>query len=47
MAFRSFDIAKLIVNLLLVTLEGMILAYLVQAETRRVFEDPRIELHLN
>jgi uncharacterized membrane protein (DUF2068 family) len=47
LAFRSFDIAKLIVNLLLVTLEGMIVAYLVHSETRRVFEESRIELHLN
>jgi hypothetical protein len=47
MAFRSFDIAKLIVNLLLVTLDGMTVAYLVQAETRRVFEEPRVELPLN
>jgi hypothetical protein len=47
LAFHSFDIAKLIINLLLVTLDGMIVAYLVHSETRRVFEEPRIELHLN
>lgn len=47
MAFRSFDIAKLIMNLWLVTLEGMIVAYLVHSDTRRVFEEPQIELRLN
>lgn len=45
-AFRSLNVVKLLVHLSLVTVDGMIIGYLVLPAARRVFEAPPVELHL-
>jgi uncharacterized membrane protein (DUF2068 family) len=46
-AFRSFSLIKLLLNLSFVTLQGMIIWYLLHPETRRIFEAPIESLDLN
>ena len=45
-AFQSLNVVKLLVHLCLVTVDGMIIGYLVHPAGRRVFEAPPVELHL-
>jgi hypothetical protein len=45
-AFRDLNFLKLVLNLAFVTLQGMIIWYLLLPDTRRAFETPFTELHL-
>jgi hypothetical protein len=45
-AFRGLDAFKLFLHLGFVTLQGMIVCYLLLPETRQVFESPPAQLYL-
>lgn len=45
-AFKSLDATKLVLNLSFVTLQGMVIWYLLHSKTRRCFETPMEKLSL-
>jgi hypothetical protein len=47
LAFRSFNFLNLLANLAFVTLQGMIIAYLLHRETKSSFEVPLTRLELD
>ncbi len=46
LAFRSVNVVQFLLSLSFVTFQGMIISYLVAADTRRAFEVPLAELRL-